>query len=275
MRLMSMNVSEGRPDARWDPTLYLQFSDLRLRPAVELLQRVPLDAPQTVYDIGCGPGHVTRALQEKWPHASVCGVDSSPEMLAAAAGESGAIRWEQADIQHWTPQAHADLIFASAVLHFLGDHETLLPRLLGFLRPGGCLALHMPDWCETPWYGLMREVLATAGPGGSVLGTPMLRGELARNHVQPAAFYYQLLVDRTAHLDIWKTDYLQVVEGDDPVYDWIKASGLRAVTDHLDDSERGRFLAQYVPRLRKLYPNGPDGRTLFPFRRLFVVAQVH
>jgi len=274
MPMISTNASEGRPGLQWDPLLYLKYSDLRMRPAVELLQRVALEAPSVVYDIGCGPGHVTRALQEKWPRASVCGVDSSPQMLAAAATEAEGIAWEHADIRHWVPKAGADLIFASAVLHFLDDHETLLPRLLGYLRPGGYLALHMPNWCGTPWYALMREVLATAGPGGTVLGSPVLRSELGRNPVQSATFYYQLLADRTAYLDIWETDYLQIVEGDDAVYDWIKASGLRAVTDHLEAGECTSFLAQYVPRLRKLYPNGADGRTLFPFRRLFIVAQV-
>lgn len=71
----------------------------------------------------------------------------------------------------------------------------------------------------------------------------------------------------------WQTDYLQIVEGDHPVFDWIRVSGLRIVTDGLAADERDRFLDRYVPRLHALYPRGDDGRTLFPFKRLFIVAQ--
>lgn len=257
----------------WDPECYLQFSGLRLRPAVELLQRVPLASPHVVYDLGCGTGQGTVALGERWPRARVAGVDSSPEMLDRARTLEHDIAWREADIRNWTPDEPADLIVASAVLHFLGDHDILMPQLMRHLRPGGCLALHMPDWWGTPWYRLMHEVLATGGADGGALGTPALRAELAKNRVESPQFYYSLLAPRAAHLDIWHTDYLQIVEGENPVFDWIKVSGLRIVTDALAADERGRFLDLYVPRLHALYPRRDDGRTLFPFKRLFIVAQ--
>ncbi|HUK65038.1 MAG TPA: trans-aconitate 2-methyltransferase, partial [Dongiaceae bacterium] len=57
----------------WDPNVYLKFTDHRLRPAVDLLARVPLAEARTVYDLGCGPGNVTRLLAERWPQAHVTG----------------------------------------------------------------------------------------------------------------------------------------------------------------------------------------------------------
>jgi trans-aconitate 2-methyltransferase len=264
----------ARPGHRhWDPTLYLKYADLRMRPALELLQRIPLAAPDSAHDLGCGPGDTTLALRERWPGVRLCGVDSSRDMLDTARARAPELDWQQADIAQWTPAHPTDLIFASAVLHFLGDHDTLLPRLLHHVRPGGCLALHMPDWWSTPWYRLMHEVLATGGSAGQALGTPALRMALARNPVESASFYYTLLAPHARCIDIWETDYLQVVDGDDPVFEWIRASGLRTVTDHLEHAERARFVAQYLPRLRGLYPRRADGQTLFPFKRLFIVAQ--
>ena len=66
----------------WDPNQYLAFADLRLRPALDLLGRVPVAAPGTVVDLGCGAGNVTRVLAERWPGAQITGIDGSPEMLA-------------------------------------------------------------------------------------------------------------------------------------------------------------------------------------------------
>ena len=61
----------------WDPERYLQYADERGRPFVELLARVGATAPATVVDLGCGPGNLTHLLRERWPDASVVGLDSS------------------------------------------------------------------------------------------------------------------------------------------------------------------------------------------------------
>ena len=72
----------------WDPSQYLKFGGDRLRPALDLMARIPLDRPRTVYDLGCGPGGITKLLAERWPEAAVTGVDSSPDMLTKARGEA-------------------------------------------------------------------------------------------------------------------------------------------------------------------------------------------
>ena len=57
----------------WDPDQYLAYADLRLRPALDLLARVPVAAPATVVDLGCGAGNVTRVLGDRWPAAAITG----------------------------------------------------------------------------------------------------------------------------------------------------------------------------------------------------------
>ncbi len=68
----------------WDPERYLRYADERGRPFVDLLARVGATAPGSIVDLGCGPGNLTRLLVERWPEASVTGLDSSPEMIAVA-----------------------------------------------------------------------------------------------------------------------------------------------------------------------------------------------
>lgn len=258
----------------WDPEQYLRFADHRLRPALELLARVPLAAPAVVYDLGCGAGNVTRVLAERWPAARIAGIDSSREMLAEAARADAGIAWVEADLRTWQPDAPPDLLYSNAALHWLDDHGELFPRLLGRLRPGGCLAVQMPLSWHLPSHRSMRETLANGGPGGHALGTEALRDAAARNPVGDASRYYDLLAGRARTVDVWTTEYLQVLEGDDPVLDWVKGTGLRPILNGLADDERALFLAEYTRRLRAAYPPRADGRTLYPFQRLFVVATV-
>jgi trans-aconitate 2-methyltransferase len=252
----------------WNPERYLAFGGERTRPAVDLLARVPLAGPARVADLGCGPGNSTRLLCERWPQARVVGIDNSAAMLAKAEGSGIRARWLESDIAAWTPDAPYDLLFSNAALHWLPDHARLLPRLLGHLRPGGVLAIQMPRNFTAPSHTLLREV-ASAGPWAERL-TPRLADE----PVAAPEWYHDLLAPLAAALDIWQTEYLHVLDGEDPVLNWVRGSALQPVIAALPREEQSRFEAEYARRLRLAYPKRPDGRTVFPFRRLFIVAVV-
>jgi trans-aconitate 2-methyltransferase len=257
----------------WNPDQYLKFGDQRLRPALELLERVPLEAPVLVYDLGCGTGHITRIMAARWPQAKVYGLDHSRQMLDTAAGQ-GTVQWIEADIRVWVPDEAPDVLFANAALQWVDGHQALFPRLCALLKPGGCLAVQMPLSWGASSHVLMRQVLANGGPQGAPLGTVELQQTVGRDWVKPAAFYYDLLAPECRVLDIWETEYLQVLEGEDPVFEWVKGTGLRPVLNGLAAAEKAVFMDEYKRRLRRAYPRRADGRTLYPFRRLFIVATV-
>jgi len=261
-----------RTGAGWDPDRYARFHDHRLRPALELLDRVPLTSPSLVYDLGCGAGTITRIVAERFAGARVVGLDSSPEMLAKARSDPGRIEWVGADITEWEPEQAPDLIYSNAVLHWLEDHPALFPRLLGYLTPGGCLAVQMPLSHLQPSHVLMCETLANGGMGGSRLGDETLAAAAAREWVLDSGAYYDLLAPEAAELDVWETEYLHRLEGDDAVLEWVKATGLRPVLNGLAGAGLERFLEVYRDRLREAYPRHADGSTVYPFPRLFLVA---
>ena len=82
----------------WDPAQYLKFADQRLRPAVDLLNRIDAADPREVCDLGAGAGNVTRLIKARWPSARVTGVDPSKEILAKAAAAGPEITWQQGDL---------------------------------------------------------------------------------------------------------------------------------------------------------------------------------
>lgn len=261
-----MGGAEGPMPGTWDPAQYLKFADHRLRPAIDLLNRIDLEAPSEVYDLGAGAGNVTRLLKARWPRARVTGVDASEAMLARAAAEAPEIVWQRADLATWRPPRPADVIYSNAALHWVGDHGRLLPRLLATLGPGGVLAIQMPRNFSAPSHTAIAEA-ARSGPWRERL-EPLLRPV----PVADPGFYYDLLAPRAASLDIWETEYLHVLEGDDPVKEWIKGTWLAPLLAALAEPERSRFEACYAELVARAYPRRPDGRTLLPFRRLFIIA---
>ena len=257
---------------RWEPGRYHKFTDHRLRPALELLARVPIADASLVYDLGCGSGNVTRSIAERFAAARVVGIDVSSEMLARAAETPARIEWIQADVADWEPEQAPELIYSNAALHWIDDHVTLIPRLFRFLAPGGCLAAQMPLSFSMPSHVLMRETLANGGVNGARLGDDALASAVARKWVLDAGEYYDLLAPEASSLDIWETEYLQRLEGDDPILEWVEATGLRPILNGLDGAERERFIEVYRERLRAAYPRRAGSHTLYPFRRLFMVA---
>ncbi|MCY4231519.1 MAG: methyltransferase domain-containing protein [Alphaproteobacteria bacterium] len=254
----------------WDPGQYLRFGGHRLRPALELFQRVAHDNVRLAVDMGCGTGDIARAMARRWPEAEVRGHDLSDAMLetAAAVDAEARVVWSAADFRDWRPDWPVDVLYANAVYHWADDHETLFPRLLSALAPGGVFAAQMPmSWSEPSHSGL-RDVLDEHG-----FGTPELRRRLARKWVAEADWYYGLFRPLVSELDIWETRYIQVLHGTDPVLEWVKGTGLRPVLEALEGPEKDRFLALYAARLRALYPPRERGETLYPFPRLFIVAR--
>ena len=251
----------------WQPERYLIFGDQRTRPALDLLARVPIAKATRVADLGCGPGNSTALLAERWPEAEIIGVDSSPEMLAEARASGVRAKWVEGDISAWTPDRPLDLVYSNAALHWLGDHAMLLPRLMDQLRANGVLAVQMPRNFEAPSHALLRET-ARNGPWAD-----RLAGVLDRQPVAAPEWYYDLLGPLARALDIWQTEYLHVLDGHDPVLHWTRGTALRPIMQALDAEQFAAFEAAYAARLRQAYPRRVDGRTLFPFRRMFIVAQ--
>jgi trans-aconitate 2-methyltransferase len=250
----------------WNPKTYLAFADERTRPAAELLARVPDEAPVRVIDLGCGPGNSTALLRARWPEAKIEGLDSSAAMLAQAKKAGIEADWLEADVAIWQASAPYDVIYANATYQWLGDHPALLPRLIGFVKPGGTFAFQVPHNMDAPSHVLMRET-AASGPWSSKLANVR---EVA---VLMPAEYYAILEPHAASVDIWETEYLHVLTGDDAVYHWVSGTGLRPFVQALDGAERDAFIAAYKQRLLIAYPPRPDGTTLFPFKRLFAVAR--
>jgi len=251
----------------WDPGQYVKFLDERTRPSRDLCARIPVPAPRRVLDLGCGPGNSTRVLRERWPEAELAGLDSSPQMIGRARADFPQGTWILADAAAWEPDGEYHVVFSNAVLQWLPDHENLLPRLLGWLAPGGCLAVQMParDSCLRNALQAVaqrpRWAAAMAGAGADMT-------------FRPARFYYDLLAPLAGQVDLWETVYHHVMASHQALVEWYEGTGMRPYLERLPGpQDRAAFKEAMLDQCRMAFPAAADGRVLLPFKRLFFVAE--
>lgn len=257
-----------RSAATWDPAQYLRFGNERLRPALDLLAQVPLTAPTHVVDLGCGAGNVTAILRQRFPDADVVGVDGSASMLEKARTTALNCTFEQADFFQWQPRHKLDLIYSNAALQWVDRHSTLLPSLLSFLAPGGVLAVQMPNMHAAPLHQMSRQLAGTHEWSQELGGVVPMPGIL------PATDYWDMLRPQVASLEMWQTTYMHALQGENAVMEWASGSGLRPYLDRLSGERRSRFQQAYTDAVQPHYPRRPDGTTILPFERLFIVARM-
>jgi len=260
----------------WDPAQYLNFADERARPFFDLTGRVAATSPELVADLGCGPGQLTARLAARWPAASVAGIDSSPEMIAAAdkllgelagsdASAAARLSFAVCDVADWDPGRAVDVIVSNAVLQWVPGHLKLLPRWVARLADGGWLAVQLPGNFDQPSHAILRGLAESPRWRGK-----LARAELNRQAAEPQD-YLDVLGGLGLAVDAWETTYLHVLSGPDPVTQWYKGTGLRPVLSELGPEDGAAFLAEYSEGVRAAYPARSYG-TVLPFRRVFVVA---
>jgi len=130
----------------WDSASYHRLSNPQfgwgLR-TLKKLQSLPLRGNEHILDAGCGTGRVTAELLKAFPNAQVTAVDASQNMVDEArkslAGFGRRVTVQRLDLLDLSAQSAYDVIFSTAVFHWIKDHDRLFANLFRALKPGGIL----------------------------------------------------------------------------------------------------------------------------------------
>jgi trans-aconitate 2-methyltransferase len=173
----------------WDAATYDRVASPQEQWGLKVLDRLELAGDETVLDAGCGSGRLTRHLVERLPDGRVIGVDSSPEMIAAAREQLGdGVDLRVADLAELELGEQVDAVFSCAVFHWIKDHDRLFGRLLAALRPGGALE------AQCGGQGNVAEVeAALLGLEGDERFSPYLR-------TLPSPWYFASVADTESRL---------------------------------------------------------------------------
>jgi trans-aconitate 2-methyltransferase len=250
----------------WDPEQYLRFSDQRALPFRHLVAAVGHLEPTVVVDLGCGPGGLTATLLERWPSATILGVDTSEEMIGQARRRQveGRLTFEIGDARSWSAALPVDLILGNACFHWIDDHRRLFDHLLPQLATDGVLAFQVPANHTEPSHTILGELCSSPRWRDRLEGLP-------HTGAREPQWYLDELGGRGLTVEVWQTTYFHQLEGEEPVLEWVRGTTLRPVLERLPENEHEEFLDSYCVLLSEAYPTR-KGKTVFPFKRTFVVV---
>ncbi len=250
----------------WDPAQYEQFKAERYAPFDDCVRLVTIRPKMTAVDLGCGTGELTRKLADLLPESDVLGIDSSAEMLARAQTfVRPGLRFEQKTIERIErAEGQWDLVFSHAAIHWVDDHETLIPRLLSLVKPGGQLVVQEPSNHGHESHVLIR-VVASEEPFRSELG-----GFTRKVPVLGIERYAELLhAHGGTKLTVMEKVYPHVLPDADALAEWTSGTALVPYFERLPREMHNLFMDRYRARLRERFEDKP---LFYGFRRTIFAA---
>lgn len=251
----------------WNSRQYLKFKTQRTQPAIDLVNRIDMDSPKKIIDIGCGPGNSTQVLYDKFPHAYILGVDMSEDMLSSAKSNYPNLDFKRCDVSSELSQLDNDfdIVFSNACIQWVPAHEELLANMLNLLNPHGVLAVQIPMNFNEPIHQIIGELSASEKWKG-YFENPRIFHTLSKSE------YFDVLSELTESFQIWETVYYHVMKSHQDILEWYRSTGLRPYLDALPDDRKAEFESEVMENLIQRYPKQRNGEIIFRFPRFFFTA---
>ncbi|MGT2907579.1 methyltransferase domain-containing protein [Streptococcus dentiloxodontae] len=259
-------INRGNVMFDWNAEQYQKFIAERTQPAIDLVNRIDRE-PQTVFDLGCGPGNSTAILFQRFPQANILGGDSSEDMLIQARENHPQLKYVRFDAQSDFERLNSafDLIFSNACIQWVPNHEKLLQDMLDSLADNGQLAVQIPLTDKV----LMEELI------NQLINQHSWSAKMSQSsfyHTLEVKDYANILAAKSSNYSLWETTYFHVMPSHQSILDWYQGTGLRPHLSQLSSREQQLFCQELLMMIEEAYPVQKNGEILFPFPRLFFIA---
>lgn len=251
----------------WSSNQYLKFKKERTQPAIDLAMHLNGCKADRIIDLGCGPGNSTAILRKMFPAAEIVGIDSSDDMIAAAKKSDSTIHFQCGDVSKGLSGELGtfDIVFSNACIQWIPDHESLLPKIMNLVKPGGRMAIQLPVNYDEPIHRIINEVVGRDTWKEKIPARRLFKWLTTSE-------YYDVLASISSDFSIWETTYLHRMASHEAIIEWYKGTGLRPYLDILNEEEGQQFIQDVSEEVKKQYPKQRNGEVIFPFPRLFFIA---
>jgi trans-aconitate 2-methyltransferase len=256
--------------SEWNASDYAENSLAQAIWARELITRLNLVGDESILDVGCGDGKITAELAEKVRNGFVLGIDASQNMIDYAQSKFAEVRnlrFQQMDACQIQVETHFNIVFSNAALHWVDDQPAFLRGAFQALKSGGKL------------------VLSCGGRGNAAEFVEVFE------HLKAQLSWQTYLADfQSATFFHDDQDYLRWLQeagfqplsvalvprdmthmGRQGLAGWIRTTG-SAYTHCVPQSDRDRFIAEYVEAYLAQHPLDSDGYSHVKMVRLEVEA---
>lgn len=249
---------------KWNPEQYNKFKNQRALPFYDLKGLITPSHLRLALDLGCGTGELTQKLFTELKPVSMLGLDSSPEMLLESEKfKTAGLRFELGDLTKYQPKEKFDLIFSSAALQWVPDHEKIFPQILSWVADTGQVALQMPVNFDHPSHVIAAEVAKKLFP--AICSQPVQRWTL------PLERYAEILFENGFESQVARIQiYGHPMKSGRDVVEWTKGTLLTSYQAKLSEPQFAEFLKAYEEALLAEIGDGPY---FYAFKRMLLWGQ--
>jgi trans-aconitate 2-methyltransferase len=239
-----------------------------------IIDGLGLKGGESVLDLGCGDGVLTKRMADLVPMGRVLGIDASESMIRSARIlKGGNLRFLVMDIctlgdsrgRDPAFDSGFDVIFSNATLHWIADHRRLLSDCRKILRPDGFLRFSFAGAgnCES-FNRIVKETLDHAS-------YRKFFKDFRWPWFMPDPSAYRELVRSSGFADaeVWMENADRYFEDADTMTRWIDQPSLVPFLSALPETVRTRFRDRVV-RIMLAETRQEDGRCFETFRRIHV-----
>jgi len=250
----------------WNPQKYLAYKNERTQPAIDLLERIVLVNPKKIIDIGCGPGNSTQILVNKFPNCTIIGLDSSKTMIEKAKADFPNQIWIHEKAENITDEEKYSLVFSNAALQWIDNHEILIPKLWKLVDGKGVFAAQIPNFEKMPINLAINNVI-------NKVKWNNIENNIWNKQFIGLDYYYELLNKLTKKIILWETHYYHIMESMQGIIDFIHTTAIKPYLEQLkNENEKNDFEMEILEECKNYYKEQSDGKVLFPFQRMFMIA---
>lgn len=250
----------------WDAKLYDSFEKERIQPSLDLTYRISADRVNKILDVGCGSGMSTRALKTRWQNSEIIGADLSREMLAKAQEILPEVKFVCRDCSlPFGDLGKFDIVFSNAFMQWIPNQKQFVANSFEVLNEDGIFAAQIPLFNEMPANDCIINAYKEVAGNCS--------GDNGIFTIYSAQEYYDLFSHYYSDIDIWVTDYYHVMQSQAEILEFLTGTALRPYMQNLKKEQTEHFLKAVHDKLCEVYPTQKDGKVLFAFKRLFIIAK--
>ena len=251
-RRYTLAVVAGGTDA-WDAARYHRVARPHAAWGASVLDRLELRGDETVLDAGCGSGRVTLQLLERLPRGRVIAADHSPSMLAEARKSLAAcadrVTFVEADLLQIDQRLDqpVQVVFSTAVFHWISDHPRLFAALRRVLEPNGRLVAQFGGGANMQRFRRAADAVAARPPFAASLSG----NALWRYYASPEDTRARLLAAGFKHARGWLEPSPQRFESRAALADFCRGVVLSSHVAALPEPLRQPFTEQVVDEIAR------------------------